>query len=152
VPLAYDDSGSGPCVVLIHGHPFNRSLCAPQLAALQADFRILAPDLRGFGDSPVTPGTVTMREFAADIEALLDGLSISTAAIVGLSTGGLVAMELAVTRPERYWALGLVATTTEPARHRAQGRRGGSGLGAGLSGPTTGLSSPGSACPGPTRP
>jgi 3-oxoadipate enol-lactonase len=126
VPLAYDDSGSGPCVVLIHGHPFNRSLWAPQLAALQADFRILAPDLRGFGDSPVTPGTVTMREFAADIEALLDGLSISTAAIVGLSMGGLVAMELAVTRPQRYWALGLVATTTEPPRHRARGRRGGS--------------------------
>lgn len=114
VRLAYDESGTGPCVVLIHGHPFNRSLWQPQLAALQADFRVLAPDLRGFGESPVTPGTVTMREFAADIEALLDDLAIGSAAVMGLSMGGLVAMELAVTRPERYWALGLIATTAEP--------------------------------------
>jgi len=114
VRLAHDDSGSGPCVVLIHGHPFNRSLWEPQVAALQDDFRVLAPDLRGFGESPVTPGTVTMREYAADIEGLLDDLAITSAAVVGLSMGGLVAMELAVTRPERYWAVGLVATTAEP--------------------------------------
>jgi len=114
VRLAYDDSGSGPCVVLIHGHPFNRSLWQPQVAALEDDFRVLAPDLRGFGESPVTPGVVTMREYAADIEDLLDELAITRAAVVGLSMGGLVAMELAVTRPERYWAVGLVATTAEP--------------------------------------
>ena len=55
-----------------------------------------------------------MRELAADIEELLDGLEIARAAAVGLSMGGLIAMELAVGRPERYWALGLIATTAEP--------------------------------------
>jgi 3-oxoadipate enol-lactonase len=114
VRLAYDDAGSGPCVVLIHGHPFNRSLWQPQVAALEEDFRVVAPDLRGFGESPVTPGTVTMREYAADVEGLLADLAINTAAVVGLSMGGLVAMELTVTRPERYWAVGLIATTAEP--------------------------------------
>jgi 3-oxoadipate enol-lactonase len=121
VKLAFDDSGRGDCVVLIHGHPFDRTLWAPQVAALHDDFRIVAPDLRGFGHSPVTPHLVTMREYAADIEDLLDSLEIARAAIVGLSMGGLVAMELAAARPERYWAIGLVATTMEPptARDRA---------------------------------
>ena len=119
--LAFDDAGRGDCVVLIHGHPFDRTLWAPQLAALADGFRVVAPDLRGFGHSPVTPHRVTMREYAADVEELLDGLEIARAAIVGLSMGGLVAMELAAARPERYWAIGLVATTMEPptARDRA---------------------------------
>lgn len=112
--LAYDDAGHGDCVVLIHGHPFDRTLWAPQVAALRDSFRVLAPDLRGFGQSPVTPHLVTMREYAADIENLLDGLGITRAALVGLSMGGLVAMELACSRQERYWAIGLIATTMEP--------------------------------------
>jgi len=114
VRLAYDDAGSGDCAVLIHGHPFDRTLWEPQLAALRDGFRVLAPDLRGFGESPVTAGSVTMRQYAADIEGLLDDLGIGRAAIIGLSMGGLVTMELAAARPERYWAIGLVATTAEP--------------------------------------
>jgi 3-oxoadipate enol-lactonase len=114
VRLAFDDAGRGDCVVLIHGHPFDRTLWAPQLAALRDDFRVIAPDLRGFGRSAVTPHLVTMREYAADIEELLDGLGIMRAAVVGLSMGGLVTMELAASRPERHWAIGLVATTVEP--------------------------------------
>jgi 3-oxoadipate enol-lactonase len=112
--LAYDDVGAGACVVLIHGHPFERSLWQPQLAALAGEFRVLAPDLRGFGDSPVTPNLVGMREYADDVLELLAHLTIDRAAIVGLSMGGLVAMELATAHPERCWALGLVATTAEP--------------------------------------
>lgn len=112
--LVHNEVGRGECVVLIHGHPFDRTLWQPQLAALHGSFRVLAPDLRGFGESPVTPGSVTMREYAADIEQLLDELGIARAAIVGLSMGGLVTMELAVSHPERYWAIGLVATTAEP--------------------------------------
>jgi pimeloyl-ACP methyl ester carboxylesterase len=114
VKLAYDDSGTGECVVLIHGHPFDRTLWQPQLVALRDDFRVVAPDLRGFGRSPVTEHLVTMRELAADIEELLGNLGIGRAAVVGLSMGGLVTMELAVSQPERYWAIGLVATTMEP--------------------------------------
>jgi pimeloyl-ACP methyl ester carboxylesterase len=114
VALAYDDAGSGPCVVLIHGHPFNRTLWDPQRDALADRYRVVTPDLRGFGESPVHAGTVTMRELASDVEALLDALNVAAAAVVGLSMGGLVAMELAIPAPERWWALGLVATTAEP--------------------------------------
>ena len=65
VDLAHDDAGDGPVVVLIHGHPFNRGMWAPQLDALRGRFRVIAPDLRGYGDSPVTPGPVTMAQLAA---------------------------------------------------------------------------------------
>jgi pimeloyl-ACP methyl ester carboxylesterase len=64
-----------------------------------------------------------MREYAADIEGLLDELGITRAAIVGLSMGGLVTMELAVSQPERYWAIGLVATTAEPVTPQERATR-----------------------------
>jgi pimeloyl-ACP methyl ester carboxylesterase len=118
--LAHDDAGDGPAVVLIHGHPFNRSMWAPQLAALRDRFRVIVPDLRGYGDSPVTPGTVPMAQLAADVSHLLDRKATGTAAVVGLSMGGLVVMELAAAQPDRWWACGFVATTaarsTEPER------------------------------------
>jgi pimeloyl-ACP methyl ester carboxylesterase len=156
VRLTYDDAGSGECVVLIHGHPFDRTLWEPQVAALRGSFRVLAPDLRGFGRSPVTPGRVLMRDYAADIEELLAALAIPRAAAVGLSMGGLVAMELAAAAPQRYWALGLVATTAEPpSRQDLQARderadateRG--GMGVLLDYMHTGLYSP--ACPPAVR-
>jgi 3-oxoadipate enol-lactonase len=118
--LAHDDAGHGPAVVLIHGHPFNRSMWAPQLAALQDRFRVIVPDLRGYGDSPVTPGTVPMARLAADVSDLLDGKGIATAALVGLSMGGLVVMELAAAQPDRWQAYAFVATTA--ARSTAEER------------------------------
>lgn len=113
VDLACDDAGEGPAVVLVHGHPFNRSMWAPQLTALRDRFRVIAPDLRGYGDSPVTPGTVTMAQLAADVGHLLDRKGIAAAALAGLSMGGLVVMELAAAQPERWWAFGFIATTAQ---------------------------------------
>lgn len=112
--LVHDDVGSGPTVVLIHGHPFDASMWWPQLASMGTEFRLLAPDLRGYGRSPATGGTVTMAELAQDVWALLDELDVEAAAVIGLSMGGLVAMEMAISDPQRVWALGLVATTAEP--------------------------------------
>ena len=114
VDLAHDDVGQGPVVVLVHGHPFNRSMWAPQLDALAGRFRVIVPDLRGYGQSPVTAGTVTMRQLADDVGHLLHRAGIGTAALVGLSMGGLVVMELAAADPQRWWALGFVATTARP--------------------------------------
>lgn len=121
--LAHDDRGSGPAVLLIHGHPFDRSLWGPQLESLSASWRVVAPDLRGFGESPATPGSVRMSELAGDVWELLDGLGIEQAAVVGLSMGGLIAMEMALARPQRIWALGLVATTVQPVDDGERERR-----------------------------
>jgi pimeloyl-ACP methyl ester carboxylesterase len=121
--LAYDDRGSGPAVVLIHGHPFDRTLWRPQLESLSTSRRIVAPDLRGFGESPATPGAVSMREHADDVWELLAELGVEDVAVVGLSMGGLIAMEMAIARPQRVWALGLVATTAQPVAEGERERR-----------------------------
>jgi 3-oxoadipate enol-lactonase len=123
VKLAFDDKGAGPCVVLVHGHPFDRSLWQPQINVLANRFRVVAPDLRGFGESPVTPGFVAIADYSRDVLELLDSIGVERAAIVGLSMGGIVAMDLATTYPDRCWALGLVATTAEPVTTQEQAIR-----------------------------
>lgn len=112
--LAFDDHGAGEAVLLIHGHPFNRTMWRFQYEALSArGFRVIAPDLRGYGESAPLGTRVTMRQFAEDIVDLLDELQVAYIAVVGLSMGGLVAMEMAMGWPERVSALGLVATTAQ---------------------------------------
>jgi pimeloyl-ACP methyl ester carboxylesterase len=110
----YDDEGCGPAILLIHGHPFNRSMWAPQIAALNPAHRIIAPDLRGYGDSPLrSNGLVTQEEFASDLAVLLDGLKIQRACIVGLSMGGQIAMEFGRRFPARVSGMVLAATSAE---------------------------------------
>jgi pimeloyl-ACP methyl ester carboxylesterase len=123
VPLVFDDHGEGVPVVLLHGHPFDRSLWRLQQRSLvDAGFRFVAPDLRGYGASPASPGTVTMGELAGDVAALLEQLNLERPVVVGLSMGGLVAMELAINGPP-IRALGLVATTAEPVTDDEYRRR-----------------------------
>jgi pimeloyl-ACP methyl ester carboxylesterase len=121
----FDDRGAGPVVLLLHGHPFDRTMWQPQLDALAAEgLRVVAPDLYGYGSAAAPPpgSVVTMGDLARDVLDLLDRLGIERFAPVGLSMGGLVAMELATAATARVWALGLVATTAQPltAEERAQ--------------------------------
>jgi pimeloyl-ACP methyl ester carboxylesterase len=108
--LAFDMRGSGPAVLLIHGHPFDRSMWRPQLAFFAATHRVLAPDLRGYGASPVTPGVVRFEQHVADLVALLDAERIDHAAVVGLSQGGQIALEFVRAHPGRVSAVALVDT------------------------------------------
>ena len=119
--LAYDDVGKGPVVVLIHGYPFNRSMWTDQVAALKSHYRVLAVDLRGHGDTPVTSGTSAMEDLAYDIANLLDHLEVSRAVIVGLSMGGYVA--LAFTRLFPLRVRGLVLADTRAQADTEDGRQ-----------------------------
>jgi pimeloyl-ACP methyl ester carboxylesterase len=92
VELAFDDVGSGPSLVFLHGYPFNRSMWREQVEELAQRHRVIVPDLRGHGESAVTPGVVTMEEMAGDVAALLESLQVSRATIAGLSMGGYVAL------------------------------------------------------------
>lgn len=110
-----------PTILFIHGHPFDRSMWRPQVEHLTAlGWHVLAPDLRGYGASPVTEGVVTLPEFAADLVALLDREGVEAAVVCGLSMGGQIAMELVHTYPDRV--AGLVLADTSPAAETADGR------------------------------
>lgn len=122
--LAYDDRGSGPALVFVHGHPFSRRMWAPQLASLSDAFRVIAPDLPGYGESPPRGSIVTMRELADAVLELLDELALERATVTGLSMGGLVAMELGLGNPDRVDGLVLAATTAAPiTKEEAETRR-----------------------------
>ncbi|MFD9539259.1 alpha/beta fold hydrolase [Streptomyces sp. NPDC060022] len=115
--LHYDDEGpsDGLPVVLVHGHPFNRTLWAPSVKALTAaGYRVITPDLRGYGESSVTPGKVFLSGFADDVAALLDHLGVERAVIGGVSMGGQIAMEFQLRHPRRTLAL-VLSDTSAPA-------------------------------------
>ncbi|MYY04762.1 MULTISPECIES: alpha/beta fold hydrolase [unclassified Streptomyces] len=115
--LHYDDLGpsTGLPVLLIHGHPFNRTLWTPQSAALTAaGHRVITPDLRGYGASDVTPGQVYLSDFADDLVGLLDLLGIDRAVVGGVSMGGQIAMEVQRRHASRVRAL-VLSDTSAPA-------------------------------------
>ncbi|MFE7069621.1 alpha/beta fold hydrolase [Streptomyces sp. NPDC057620] len=122
--LAYEDKGPHVAtalpLVLIHGHPFDRTMWAPQVAAFAPDRRVIVPDLRGYGASPVVPGITPLSVFAEDVAALLDALRVPEFVLGGLSMGGQIVMECYRLFPERI--RGLLLADTFPAAETPQGR------------------------------
>ncbi|UUU23569.1 alpha/beta fold hydrolase [Streptomyces sp. DSM 40750] len=124
--LAYEDKGEAESslplpLVLIHGHPFDRTMWHPQITAFAPSRRVVAPDLRGYGASPVIPGITPLSTFAEDIATLLDDLGVSDFVLAGLSMGGQIAMECYRQFPHRV--RGLVLADTFPAAETAEGKR-----------------------------
>lgn len=100
-------------VVLLHGFPFNRSLWREQVEALSETRRVVAPDLRGHGETSVGGGPATMEEMAEDLAALLDELEVGRAVVGGLSMGGYAALAFVRAHPERVAALVLADTRAQ---------------------------------------
>jgi pimeloyl-ACP methyl ester carboxylesterase len=125
ITIGFDDVGEGHnTLLLVHGHPFNRSMWNPQFAAVsQAGWRVLAPDLRGYGETTVVPGKTSLNVFAADLAALLDLLEIEEVVIGGLSMGGQIVMEFARQYPHRVRGLVLAATFPQSETDEGKGRR-----------------------------
>ncbi|QDT01024.1 alpha/beta fold hydrolase [Adhaeretor mobilis] len=110
IQLTYETHGKGTPVVLLHGFPLDAQMWQPQVEALSAGYQVIVPNLRGYGGSTQTEqdGTegVTMRQYADDIIALLDELSINEPVVLaGFSMGGYVAWQFALNYPERLKAL-----------------------------------------------
>ncbi|WP_381790906.1 alpha/beta fold hydrolase [Streptomyces niveus] len=135
ITLTYDDEGGnegagraggegrggGEVLVLVHGHPFDRSMWRPQIETFAGPGRrVIAPDLRGYGGSTVLPGKTTLTTFAWDIAALLDRLGVDRVVLGGLSMGGQIVLEFYRLFPERVRAL--VLADTFAAAETEQGR------------------------------
>jgi len=117
----YEDAGSGPGIVFLHGFPFNRSMWREQIEFLsERGYRTVAPDLRGLGANVTETSAgeatsdnhriksvppATMEDMACDVAALMDQLGINHVILCGLSMGCYVALEFIHLFPERIRAL-----------------------------------------------
>ena len=107
--LAVGMWGDGPTAVLaVHGVTGSHLCWRPVAERLPPGTKLIAPDLRGRGDSGGLPGPYGMAGHAADCAAVLDGLGLADAVVVGPSMGGFVALVLADRYPERVRRLVLV--------------------------------------------
>ena len=128
VRLAYDDQGSGTPVLFIHGYPFNSRIWNRVNNLLTSQhWRIIAPDLRGFRQSPPCDArrVTTMECFADDLHLLLKKIGISEKIIlVGLSMGGYIAMQFAQKYADQLLGVVLCGTkTVADSPHVAENRR-----------------------------
>jgi pimeloyl-ACP methyl ester carboxylesterase len=99
------DVGDGPAVLMLHGFPDSRFLWRYQLPALAtAGFRVIAPDLRGFGDAPRPTAVRSYRRpfLVADVLGMLDALGIQRTHLVGHDWGAALSWRLAGSYPERF--------------------------------------------------
>ncbi|MEU8920156.1 alpha/beta hydrolase [Kitasatospora sp. NPDC048545] len=105
--ISHDVAGSGPAVVLLHSSVCDRRMWDAQWQRLaDAGYRVVRGDFRGFGESPLAQAPYSD---AGDVLALLDHLGIESAALVGASHGGRIALTVAGLRPAAVTALALLA-------------------------------------------
>jgi 3-oxoadipate enol-lactonase len=123
IRLVWDEVGrasTAPPLLLVHGFPLNRTMWRPQLAALAASTRVIAPDLRGHGASDAPPGPYLMDDFAADLQALLDHLGLARVIYCGLSMGGYIGFAFVRRYPARL--AGLMLADTRAGADTEEGR------------------------------
>jgi 3-oxoadipate enol-lactonase len=96
--IAYEAHGDGPAILLVHEGVADRRMWRGQVPVLARDHRVVAVDLRGFGETPHASGPFSNVD---DLREVLDELGIERATVVGGSFGAKVALEFAVTHPER---------------------------------------------------
>jgi pimeloyl-ACP methyl ester carboxylesterase len=112
VRLTCSVEGQGPPLLLLHGLGGSHDDWRKQVPVFARRYRVIAPDLRGFGASE-RQEPFTVQQHARDAAALLEALGVERAHVVGLSMGGAVAMELALSEPSRV--AGLVLANTAPS-------------------------------------
>jgi len=110
--LAYTDDGAGPPVILVHGSASSRGQWRALALRLVSGYRVLAPDLHGYGGTPLPPSlaTLSMDDEVALIDALID-LAGDEVHLVGHSYGGALCLRAASLRPDRVRTLSLIEPT-----------------------------------------
>jgi len=110
--LFYQDQGQGLPLVLLHGYPLDGRLWQHQLADLSTLFRVIVPDLRGFGQS-TGGGDFTIESQADDVHALAGALNLGKFVLAGLSMGGYITLAYCRKYPSTLRGVGLIDTRAE---------------------------------------
>ena len=107
IDLSYNDEGSAesPTIIFIHGFPLNKSMWNKQIEFLKDDFRVIAYDIRGHGNSEIGDVDFSIDLFVKDLLSFMDALKIEKTIICGLSMGGYIALNAIENHPERFSAL-----------------------------------------------
>jgi 3-oxoadipate enol-lactonase len=126
--LHYTEDGPAEAPVLVLGPSLGTDLGLfdAQVSDLSERFRVIRYDLRGHGGSPVVPGPYTVADLAGDVQDLLGKLGIDRFAYAGVSLGGAIGLQLAVTVPDRLTGLVVVASAArfpDPPSWRARAER-----------------------------
>ena len=111
ISINYQVSGSGPRVLFFNGSGATLQSTELLIRSLSKECEVLAHDQRGLGGTSIPDGPYTMAQYASDAAALLDHVGWKTCAVIGISFGGMVAQEFAVTFPERVERLALLCTS-----------------------------------------
>ncbi len=111
--IAYEVSGSGPPMLLIHGFPLSLNLFDKERAFLSQSYTVITPSLPGFGASTTNNKNGTIAHYAAEMIALLDHLQVHTAIIGGHSMGGQVVLDMYRRQPQRFASM--ILFDTNPA-------------------------------------
>jgi 3-oxoadipate enol-lactonase len=109
----YDDNGPvyAPCVLFVHGTPFNKSIWDLQAEALKSNYRVVTYDLRGHGQTTATEKRpLSIDQFTDDLLSFMDALEIDKVMLCGHSMGGYIALDAVDKYPERFNALILTGT------------------------------------------
>jgi len=111
--VSYNDEGpiNAPTIILIHGFPLNKSMWDLQLEALKEDYRVIAYDIRGHGNSDAGDENFSMDVFVNDLLFFIDALNIDKPILCGLSMGGYIALKAIAKFPEHFG--GLVLSDTQ---------------------------------------
>ncbi|REJ92935.1 MAG: alpha/beta fold hydrolase [Planctomycetota bacterium] len=124
VRLNVVEEGSGRPLLFVHGFPLDHTMWRAQIEHFANTHRVIAPDLRGFGGSDVTEGTVGMEQFADDLGALLTELEVTEpVSFCGLSMGGYIAWQFFERHRDRLGSLILCDTRAEADTEEAQSTR-----------------------------
>jgi pimeloyl-ACP methyl ester carboxylesterase len=109
--LAYHDQGTGPTILFIHGFPLSKEIWEAQLMPLSSQFRVLIPDLPGYGGSEPIDGELSLVQIADCLAEFLSRLEItSDVTVCGLSMGGYIAWEMWSRHSSLFARLALVHT------------------------------------------
>jgi pimeloyl-ACP methyl ester carboxylesterase len=111
IRMHFEHGGSGPRLLFINGSGATLAGSGPLLKPFRDRFELLAYDQRGMGETEVPDAPSTMADCAADAAALVEHVGWHRCAVAGISFGGMVAQELAVTHPDRIERLALLCTS-----------------------------------------